>query len=208
MTIASYSELLTELDAWLDRSDLAARIPTFIKLFEARANRQLRVPEMHTETSFATAVGVAEMTLPSDFLSAREIYLDDDPDVVLAAMAPAVLRNTYPTATTGVPAAYSVVGNQIILAPTPDDDYTLILNYYQRIPALTEDNPTNWLLEKNPDLYLWGSLCMAEAYLRDDPRLAVWKAAWDEATHEINVQGNRQRNPSSPLAMQRTVWER
>lgn len=208
MTIASYSELLTELDQWLNRSDLSDRIPTFIRLFESRANRLLRVPEMASQMSYATVADIAQLALPSDFLSARDLYLDSDPDVVLSAMSPAVLRNTFPTAVTGQPQAYAVVGGQMFLGPTPDGEYSILLDYYQRIPGLSADNPTNWLLDTYPDLYLWGSLCMAEAFLRDDQRLSVWKAAWDEATAEINQQGNRQRMPSAPLVMQPTVWER
>jgi hypothetical protein len=207
MTIATHSELLTELDQWLNRSDLTDRIPTFIRLFESRANRQLRVPEMATQTSYATVSGVSQLSLPDDFLSARDLYLDSDPDVILEAMSPAALRNSYPQAITGQPSAYAVVGQQILLGPVPDSEYSILLDYYQRIPGLNEDNTTNWLLTAYPDIYLWGSLCMAEAFLRDDPRLSVWKAAWDEATAEINVQGNRQRLPSAPLMMQPTAWE-
>jgi hypothetical protein len=207
MTVSTYSELLTELDAWLNRSDLTDRIPTFIRLFESRANRNLRTPEMHTQTSFATATGTPELALPADFLSARDLYLDSDPDVVLEAMTPATMRNTYPTSLQGQPAAYTIVGQQLIIAPSPDSAYTLLLDYYQRIPGLSDDNPTNWLLTAYPDIYLWGSLCMAEAFLRDDSRLSVWKAAWDEATAEISVQANRQRMPATPLMMQPTVYE-
>lgn len=208
MTIATFDELLTELDAWLNRSDLTDRIPTFVRLFESRANRLLRVPEMATQESYATVSGTAQLALPPDFLSARDIYLDSDPDVVLVAMSPATLRNTYSADVTGQPAAYALVGAQIILGPVPDASYSVLLDYYQRIPGLDSDTATNWLLDAYPDLYLWGSLCMAEAFLRDDQRLSVWKTAWDEATAEINLQGNRQRMPSAPLTMQPTVWER
>ena len=207
MTIATYDELLTELDAWLNRSDLSDRIPTFIRLFESRANRLLRVPEMHVEYSFTTAADTAELSLPSDFLQMRHLYVNADPRVVLEAMSPATLRNSYAAQSTGQPAAYTVIGNQIILAPSPDGAYEIVLDYYQRIPGLSEDNPTNWLIETYPDLYLWGSLCMAEAFLRDDERLSVWKNAWDEATAEIIQQGNRQRTPASPISLPPTVFE-
>ncbi len=203
----NYTELLAELDAWLNRSDLTARIPTFIRLFESRSNRLLRCPEMHATQSYTTTEGVAVLTLPSDFLQGRDLYLDADPDIVLSAMVPATLRNTYPTALQSIPEAYAVIGSQIILAPVPDGEYAISLDYYQRIPALTEDNDTNWLLTANPDLYLWGSLCMAEAHLRDDERLRVWKSAWDEAIAEVTRQANRQRNPAAPLVMQPTVFE-
>jgi hypothetical protein len=64
MTIATYSELLTELDAWLNRSDLTARIPTFIRLFESRANRQLRVPEMALAEQLRDGQRGSQLSLP------------------------------------------------------------------------------------------------------------------------------------------------
>jgi hypothetical protein len=43
MTIASYSDLQAAVGNWLDHSLFAARVPEFIALFEAAANRRLRV---------------------------------------------------------------------------------------------------------------------------------------------------------------------
>lgn len=197
MTIATYSELTDELDAWLNRSDLTARIPTFIKLFETRINRILRTPDMEAEYTFTLAEGVDTYALPDDYLAARSVIYDDEE---LLGVTPATLRSNYDT-DAGIPIAYALVGSDMVLAPTPNAADSLILNYFQAIPALSEDNTTNWLLTKYPDLYLWGSLTMAEAYLRDDERVAVWKSAWDEALGETIKAGNKQRLPASPVAM-------
>jgi len=43
MTIATYTDLQAAIGNWLDHSLFAARIPDFITLFEATANRRLRV---------------------------------------------------------------------------------------------------------------------------------------------------------------------
>lgn len=203
MALSTYAELLTELDAWLNRSDLTARIPTFIALFESRANRLLRVPEMEAESTFTLASGVDTYALPDDFLAARSVIYDDEE---LLGVTPATLRSNYDTAE-GIPIAYAIVGTDMVMAPTPNAADTATLNYFQSIPALTADNPTNWLLTKYPDLYLWGSLTMAEAYLRDDERVAVWKSAWDEALAEIVRAGNKQRLPASPLAARPVIPE-
>lgn len=207
MTIASYSELLTELDAWMDRTVDADRIPTFIKLFEARMNRQLRAPAMEATSTSVTESGTSNYALPSDFLSMRELYLATDPKTVLEAMTPASLRETYAYSDTGQPRAYAVIGDEIVLAPTPDGEYTLTLSYYQSIPALTSANTTNWLLTAFPDAYLYGTLTMAEAYYKDDERLGLWKAAWDEVLSEMHRHFNRQRLPAAPLAMRPTIYE-
>src|SRR5450432_4034024 len=43
MSLSNYTDLQASITAWLQRSDLAATIPDFIRLFEACANRRLRV---------------------------------------------------------------------------------------------------------------------------------------------------------------------
>ena len=44
MAITTYSELQAAVGNWLDHGLFAARIPEFIALFEAAANRRLRGP--------------------------------------------------------------------------------------------------------------------------------------------------------------------
>lgn len=208
MTIATYSELLTEIDAWMDRSDLTARIPTFIRLFEARMNRRLVDPDMEGTSTTTLEAGISNYGLPDDFSQARSVYLSStDPRAQLFYMAPAALRDTYPENVNGQPVVYTVEGSELVLAPAPDGEYTLSLSYVQTVPALTSSNTTNWLLDRHPDLYLWGTLTMAEAFLKDDARLGVWKAAWDEALAEATTYANRRRLGAAPLQLRPTIIE-
>lgn len=205
MAITTYSELTTALGNWLNRSDLDSLLPDFISLFEARMNRLIRTPEMEATVSTATSEGT--VALPADFLSMRECYIDANPDIVLEPMTPAALRARYPTTATGTPAAYSIRGTDIILGPTPSEALTIKLSYYQKVPPLTSTNTTNWLLDSHPDAYLYGSLCMAEAYVQNDERLNVWKAAWDEVLGELMNHSARMRVQAAPLAMRPSVAE-
>jgi hypothetical protein len=61
----------------------------------------------------------------------------------------------------------------------------LAILYWQRIPPLSEETPSNWLLTKHPDIYLYGSLSMGEAFLKDDPRLPLWGAALERAVEDL-----------------------
>jgi hypothetical protein len=207
MTIATYSELLTEIDAWMDRSDLSARIPTFLRLFEARINRRLNDPDMEGVSTTNTESGEAEYALPDDLGSMRYLFLSTDPKTQLYYMTPAALRDTYSENDTGQPAVYTVENGALVLAPTPDGEYTINLAYNQHVPALTDTNTTNWLLDLAPDLYLWGTLTRAEAFLKDDDRVAVWKSAEDEALAELIRYGNRRRLGAGPLQLRPTVIE-
>ena len=207
MALSTYSELTTELDAWLNRSDLSARVPTFIRLFESRMNRLLRVPQMEAIATQPTTASIDSYALPTDCLSVREVYIDDDEDTVLAPLSPHHLRGAFASDSEGDPTAYAIVDEAIVLRPVPSGSVTLGISYYRAISALSSDNTTNWLLEDYPDAYLWGSLCMAEAYLKDDDRVRVWKQAWDEALAEIVRDGNKRRTPAAPMTMRSGISE-
>jgi hypothetical protein len=50
MSLSNYSDLQTALGNWLDHSLYSARYGDFVTLFEATANRRLRVRAMETTT--------------------------------------------------------------------------------------------------------------------------------------------------------------
>ena len=205
MPITSYSTLVSELENFLIRSDLTDRIPTFIQLFEARMNRILRSADMENAVTNSTSGAV--IALPDDYREARTLYIDADPDITLTAMTLSSLRETYPVAVTGRPTAYAVSGRNLYIAPAPDGTYVYTLTYFQSLPALTSSNTSNWLLAAHPDVYLYGVLTAAEAYLQNDERFPVWKGAWDEALGEIIQEANAQRLPAGPLCVRPTVCE-
>ena len=64
-------------------------------------------------------------------------------------------------------------------------DELIWINYFQSLPALTDINQTNWLLDRHADLYLWSSLLNAEPWLKNDARIAVWRQRRDDALTEI-----------------------
>ena len=64
MGLANYSDLTTAIGNWLQRSDLTALYPNFVQLFEAAANRRLRVRQQEAVTiltpqATATITGAA-----------------------------------------------------------------------------------------------------------------------------------------------------
>jgi hypothetical protein len=197
--VTSYTTLLSSISGWLNSAQYDARIPEFIQMAEAHFNRELRVPQMEvTATSTATTESV---TLPTDFLAARTVFLDDDPDVTLTAMALSQLRYAYPNSAAGITVAYAVSGSEIILAPAPSDDVTVTLAYYQQIPALSSDNETNWLITSHPDLYLHAVKHYAFDYMRDEDKADRELIKVAAIISSINLAGRKQQLPAGPLAM-------
>jgi hypothetical protein len=193
--VTTYSGLVASVQSWLNRSDLTAKVPDFIALLEARLNRELRVPDMEEVTTLVLTDGAVD--LPTDFLEARHLYINGATDYDLTPKPLSVFRSLYPTMTGCHPTIYAVADGQITVAPSSDD--TLTLHYYQKLNPLSADNETNWLIVSHPDVYLWGALVMAEAFLWDDERVPGWKSLWDEAIGSLEKHGTKKRNGGGPL---------
>jgi hypothetical protein len=202
MALATYSDLLAALSTWLNRSDIEATYPTFIALFEARANRALRVPQM--EASSTASPVDNELALPDDFLSARDLWLDGP--VTLRAMSPQELRDTNERFQSGNAIGYAILDQTLSFAPPLDDDEVVNLSYYQTIPALSTDNTSNWLLTSYPDAYLYGVLAVAYNYLRDDAQAADMLNFSDRIFAEIMKDAIRKQLPAGPLVARSSIY--
>jgi hypothetical protein len=187
--ITDYASLQSELASWLwNRSDIAARIPTFIQLAEAQMNRRL-TSRLKTAVDSAFTLATEFTPVPDDFAGAISLKLQSDPARELAFKTPdgiAQLWNDRTAgATVGKPFAYSVVGSEFQVFRVPDQPYTATLIYRQRIPALSGAAPSNWLLAAHPDAYLYGALLQSAPWLRHDERVPIWQAAFAQILADI-----------------------
>jgi hypothetical protein len=199
----TWAELKASVAEWLNRSDLTAKIPELVAFAERRFNRIIVVPERE---AVATATMSGErLAAPDDFWQLRSLYIDTDPRVALQQVSPSVLRSEYAWQTTGRPQVFAIIDEQFVFGPAPDDTYAVEIDYYATIPALGASQDTNWLLTKHPDIYLYGTLLQAEAYLWNDNRLEVWKAALDEAIGELMESGRRKHTSASPMRLRNPV---
>src|SRR5215470_16731223 len=82
MSITTYAELQSAIGNWLDHSLFSARIPEFIALFEACANRRLRVRQQEATTNL-TPDANGNATLPADYLALRRVTWTGSPRVEL-----------------------------------------------------------------------------------------------------------------------------
>ena len=193
MTIATYTELVTELEAYLKRSDYTPRIPTFISLTEARLNRLLDDPEMEVR---ATATGFGQYTtLPSDFK--RMIGVSTGNYFELQQVSSSQISSMNQSIT-GEPQKFAISDGSISFAPI-NSAAPITMLYVRRIPPLTAAAPTNWLLTQAPDLYLYGCLLQSHLYGWYDERIPLFKAAYDEAIAEMKIDGETRRWGSAPI---------
>lgn len=203
-SIGTYDDLVAMVGNWLDRDDLTDRIPEFISLLEARLNRLLRTVQQETAGTWA-ATGET-FNLPSDFRKMRALYPAGIPSQPLAFVTSARLPEY---AGVSVPQAYAIEGRTLRFSSSPSTDNPLTLTalYWRRIPPLGTFQPTNWLLDEHPDIYVWGALHQGSTYIRDPEAMDATKAFLDEAIAELQSASRRDAF-GGPLAPVTTVQVR
>lgn len=193
MSITTYAQLQTAVASWLNRDDLTTTIPDFITIFEATANRRLRLRSQELAATLTPSSGVA--TLPTDYLAWRRVTWTGSTNTELEYVHPSYLHALYPTAPAGVPRLFTIEGSSLTVRPS--DDTALTFDYFQKIAALSNSNTTNWLLTAHPDIYLFGTLAEAHGFVKDPDSLALWKTRRDEIFDEIERLDVKTRGPSA-----------
>lgn len=175
MSITTYAELQTALADWLNRADLDQQIPDFISLAESTLNDVLRTS--HMVSSATSAISNSRVTLPSDALEVVYVQVASTPNQPLEQITPQqlVMLRRARTKSAASPKFFAVVGRDMLVTPTPSSATSLDIEYYQKIPALSASNTTNWLLEQAPHIYLYTALLHATPFLMDDARYQVFQ---------------------------------
>src|SRR3990167_8534841 len=194
----SYDTLRLAIGDWLNRGDLDARIPDFITLAEADIRADLESRNVTHNTALAVTTG--STTLPTDIKILRSLYRQDPinggPITLVSPEDIAHFRTLYPQA--GYPRVAAVVAGKLLLAPAPDGAYALEIIYEPDIPALS-GTTTNWLLQKHPNVYLYGALRHAAPYLKDDERVALWHTGYQDHIDKLARAKQRYEFGAGPL---------
>lgn len=210
MAINTYATLVTAVTEWLAREQdttLVARIPDFITLAEAKFNRVLLHPRMEVRATTTCDTSDDEpefVSLPSDFQSMRRVRLSGVVGKPVLDFLSQTQIEEYRYGrdnVAGQPFYFSIVGDELELAPTPNEDFELEMVYRANIPALTASNTSNWLLTLAPDLYLYSTLLESAPYIKEDGRIAVWAGGVSAALDQLTAHGNRQTFDSGPTTI-------
>jgi hypothetical protein len=203
MALGTFTELKDAIADWLDRSDLTDRIPDFITLAEARLNRDLRIRPMEVRSTMTTTADQRYFNLPGGYLQMRNIQLNTNPITPLEYITPEMLDRLYGGDTTGKPRAYTLIGDEIQLAPIPDSTYTLEMAFYEKFTALGDGTSgtvtSNWLTTNAPDVLLYGALLEAEPFIKNDERIALWINAFNSAIRKVQDADAKDRHSGSAM---------
>lgn len=201
MAFDTYSDLKTSIANYLARSDLTTQIPDFIKFAENRLRRELRIRQMLSATTITATAGVVTVTIPTDFLEARDFVVNGNPVQPLNYVSPALYSRNSRGDVSGKPLDYTVLSNVFKLAPNPDTAYTFTLTYYAAPAYLSDSNTSNTFLTVCPDLLLYAALIEAEGFLMNDPRINTWGTMFDRSLASLIKSDEEGQYSGVPLVM-------
>lgn len=205
----NYSTLKQSLADYLADPVGEAFLPTAIALAEARHNRELRVRQMVKRSTSTLDPAQGYITLPTDWLEAKNIQVTVNGAPRKLEYITLEQADDYREArnnTASIPTYFNVTGGQLEIIPLPSASTPVEMTYYAQIPALSDQNTTNWLLSSWPDLYVYGALAHCAPYLNQDARAATWSAFYDRALQEITDSDARAQYSGSVLKSRARVF--
>lgn len=179
----NYSQLVAEIQSFTENQFTTTDVNTFIQQAEQRIYNSVQLPATRKTSTLSLTLGNSSFTLPSDWLSMfsfavinggeTQYLLNKDVDFIRAA---------YPSATDqGVPEYYAISSaTTLLIGPTPDAAYSVVLNYYY-YPESIVTATTTWLGTNFDSALLYGALVEAYTFMKgEEDVMAVYQKRYEE----------------------------
>lgn len=188
--ITDYTSLISEVKLWLVNANTTDdTVKGWIQLAEAKFRRQLKNLD-NEDRSRATIPAGLFVALPDDFNGLREAYIISSPNIPLTFITPAQMTSYGTLSGRGL--FITVVDGQFKFSPDIEGDEVEVI-YFRKLTNLTVGAPTNYLILGEPDVYLSGTLAVAQKFLRDDIDASQHIAIVDGWIEDMRQQSEEQR---------------
>ena len=168
--------LTTEIQDYTDNSEttFVNNIPNFIKASEEKILKSVDLDYFRKNVTSALTSSDEFLTVPSDYLASfsLQITTSGSESFLLQKDVNFLREYTPASTTTGLPKYYARFDeDNFILAPTPNSNYAIQLNYFYRPASLTagSDSGTTWVSTNAPFALLYGSLVEAYTFMKGEP---------------------------------------
>lgn len=195
MALNNYANLKTSIESWSKRNDVTTLIDDFIDLTEADLAQRLQIRDMENRATADAPTDDRFLQLPDNFSRMRKLRLvSGSKQYDLRQQTPESM-NVVTSA--GIPKNFTVT-SQIEFDRTPDSAYTVEMQYYSKVTALSSSNTTNAILTRFPMLYLHGALFYLFQWAMDAEMAIAYKALYDEGIEAANKVDRRGRHGPAP----------
>lgn len=183
--VTSYSSLVSSIQNYLARGDLATDAPGFVQNWETAFYRQPKNHGPWMEAQLTGTIASNVLAVPANFLNLKVAFISTSPACRLEWVSTEQLYGRFPRGGwSDTPEWISRDRTNFVFGPEPDSGYSVSGTYWARPVALRDspdDAQAHWITLYAPDLALYGSLLQAEPFLKNDSRIAVWERFYANA---------------------------
>ncbi len=172
----TFATLKTAIQDYTENTEttFTNHLSDFIKAAEERIFKTVDLEFFRKNVTAATTSSNRFLAVPSDYLASFSLSItsSSNKSFLLQKDVNYVEEYSPNSSTTGLPQYYALFDvENFILAPTPDQAYSVELHYYYRPNSLTagSDSGTTWLSTNAPFAMLYGSLIEAYVFMKGEP---------------------------------------
>jgi hypothetical protein len=199
--VMTYTSLYNQIQSYVNRSNdtsFNAQIDYFIGQAQQRICRESANIGLETYVTGTFTSGVSVYPKPADWRRTLSInygtggspIADSNTRNPILLRSYEFCRSYWPNDTeSDLPLYYCDYGySNILVCPTPDQDYPFEICYLAIPEQLSDSVSTNWLTNYAPDVLLYACLLEAMAFLKNDDRIQVWSGLYDKGLQSLNQQ--------------------
>lgn len=196
--VMTYNSLVTDITQWLNTTNAPtiAQIPNFIYLTHQEICRRFINIGYEQYVNGQFTIGQQGSVIPKPARWRRDVSFTYGSGAasntvnVMVKRTYEYVRDYWPVSNlTAPPQFYADYGFvNWLVTPAPDQAYPFQVGYIEMPVPINANQQTNWLTNYAPDALLWGSLCKAVPFLKDDERINMWQAQYKDALASIELQ--------------------
>lgn len=200
----TYDEFCSFLLRYLWRdgdTELTADLHALIKMGESRLTRDLKIQRIE-QTSAVLNLTSNALAAPLDFKAVRSLFRMDTAEPFSYVPLFEIARQRT-AGRSGTAPVYSVSNGQLLFASDASALFPLELGliYQGKVPDFRTTD-ASWLTDEEfLDLYVYAVLMHTGGYLRQDPRVSMWTAQYNEALASVLSDDVSSRYSSGQLTM-------
>lgn len=175
-----YASLKSTVLDWMARQDISNTVfEGFVTIVEQTISAELKcfdTEEVYTAQPVSQQDGFSVIELPKDFREARVVSLADKPIMYIEPQK--FLSEPYNM-------GFTIIGGKMYFGNgNLTNESTAKVIYYKRVLHINNDNLTNAVIEKYPNLYLFGCLREAYSYISDNEKASLYDTRFQRAVEE------------------------
>lgn len=189
--IIDYTTLVEVFQDYLVDEDTDTQTDLFLQQAEERLYTEARLRCMQPAPyQFSPLLGI--LPLPGDFLEPVSITLAANPDLSFVYVPPDVFANDRRRTLDGPAKIYTILGENVLLAPM-NTGLDVLIYYYARFVPLNPSigSNVNPLFSFSPMLYLYAMLAEAQHYVREEG--APWEQKYQQKLASLHAADVRSR---------------